>query len=325
MKKVSFIVPVYNVENYIERCIKSIMKQTYDNWELIIVDDGSTDKSGEIVDRLKKSDNRISVIHKINEGVSIARNSGLERAKGDYVLFVDGDDYVDSHYASYFVNIMVNNNADIVFSYNYYNEYSTDCITTDKIHHLSPLQAMESLYLNKTGVAVWNKIYSKEFLHKNHLQFNPEFWFAEGMTFNIEAFQCAKTIIAGEACLYHQVYNSESAVRKFNINSWYCGLRAMDFQRNIWKIQNIKLTNAWEYHKKEYNFGILKGIYQSQQENKYITEVKKCIKNLRAGIKYSLIVDIPIKAKIKSLIVAIFPKYMIKRAIKKEMKVVTKE
>lgn len=92
---VSIIVPVYNVEKYVERCIGSLTNQTYSNLEIIVVDDGTPDKSGEIVDRLAKADSRIRVFHKQNGGLSSARNYALDRAKGEYITFVDSDDYIE--------------------------------------------------------------------------------------------------------------------------------------------------------------------------------------------------------------------------------------
>lgn len=93
-KMVSIIVPAYNIELYLERCVESILKQTYTNLEIILVNDGSTDKTGIICDQLEKKDDRIVVIHKVNGGLSDARNAGIEMAHGEYLSFVDGDDYI---------------------------------------------------------------------------------------------------------------------------------------------------------------------------------------------------------------------------------------
>ena len=92
---ISVIIPIYNVEKYLEKCIQSIINQTYRNLEIILVDDGSTDSSGEIADKYKKLDNRVKVIHKINGGLSDARNKGCEIATGEYISFIDSDDYID--------------------------------------------------------------------------------------------------------------------------------------------------------------------------------------------------------------------------------------
>lgn len=113
-EKISVIVPVYNVENYLNRCVESLMSQTYRNIEIILVDDGSNDKSGEICDDLKEQDNRIRVIHKQNGGLSSARNAGLEVASGDYIAFVDSDDWVDANIYSLCINVMHRENCDVV-------------------------------------------------------------------------------------------------------------------------------------------------------------------------------------------------------------------
>ena len=91
---ISIIIPVYKVEKYLDKCIKSIVSQTYSNLEIILVDDGSPDESGKIADAYAVQDTRIKVIHKTNGGVSSARNSGIEAAKGDYICFTNGDDHI---------------------------------------------------------------------------------------------------------------------------------------------------------------------------------------------------------------------------------------
>ena len=94
-QKVSIVIPIYNVEKYLDRCIKSVVNQTYSNLEIILVDDGSTDSSGSLCDLWAKNDKRIYVIHKQNAGLGMARNSGLELSTGEYIFFLDSDDYVD--------------------------------------------------------------------------------------------------------------------------------------------------------------------------------------------------------------------------------------
>lgn len=101
--KVSIIIPVYNVESYLKKCIDSILLQTYTNFELILIDDGSTDQSYEICDEYSLNDKRIKVIHKINEGVSKARNLGLSISTGDYICFVDSDDWIDCDMLEYII------------------------------------------------------------------------------------------------------------------------------------------------------------------------------------------------------------------------------
>ena len=105
MPKISIIVPVYKVEAYLERCINSILKQDYQDFELLLIDDGSPDKCGEMCDEAQKKDHRIKSFHKENGGLSSARNYGLDRATGEYITFVDSDDYISDHYLSYLLEL----------------------------------------------------------------------------------------------------------------------------------------------------------------------------------------------------------------------------
>ena len=110
---VSVVVPVYKVEPYLERCIRSIIGQTYENLEIILVDDGSPDQCGAICDRFAQEDTRIKVYHKPNGGLSDARNYGVNRASGTYIAFIDSDDYISPHYIEYLYQLMVKYDADV--------------------------------------------------------------------------------------------------------------------------------------------------------------------------------------------------------------------
>ena len=114
MKKISIIVPVYKVESYLSRCIDSILAQTYQNFELILIDDGSPDCCGEICDNYAKKDDRIIIIHKPNGGLSSARNVGLDLATGDYIGFVDSDDYISINMYSDMIKLLEVNGLDII-------------------------------------------------------------------------------------------------------------------------------------------------------------------------------------------------------------------
>ena len=110
---ISVIVPVYNVEKYLDKCINSLINQSYNNLEIILIDDGSTDNCGEICDKYALKDNRIKVIHKKNEGLSAARNLGISISKGDYIIFIDSDDWVDKEILLKLLNLIKKYNSDI--------------------------------------------------------------------------------------------------------------------------------------------------------------------------------------------------------------------
>ena len=126
MKKdylISVIVPIYNVENYLYRCVNSIVQQSYDNLEIVLVDDGSTDRCGEICDDYCEKDSRIKVVHKRNGGLVSARKAGAAAASGDYVINVDGDDWVEKDYFENFVRGILSHEPDIIYSTKHYKDY----------------------------------------------------------------------------------------------------------------------------------------------------------------------------------------------------------
>ena len=114
MKKVSIILPIYNVEKYLEKCVNSVINQTYQNIEVILVDDGSKDSSGRICDKLVESDNRIKVIHKKNGGLASARNAGYEAATGEYIMYIDSDDCVKEETVKRCVDVIEKDKSDVV-------------------------------------------------------------------------------------------------------------------------------------------------------------------------------------------------------------------
>lgn len=115
MNKVSIILPIYNVEKYLEKCVNSVISQTYQNIEVILVDDGSKDSSGRICDELVESDNRIKVIHKKNGGLASARNAGYEMATGEYIMYIDSDDVIKNDIAEKCVSAMEKNNQMLLY------------------------------------------------------------------------------------------------------------------------------------------------------------------------------------------------------------------
>ena len=111
---VSVVVPIYNCEKYIEKCIKSILNQSFTNLEVILIDDGSTDKSGEICDYFAKQDNRVCVVHRENKGVALTRKEGIDISNGEFITFIDSDDYIDKDFIKNLYNEQELSRADIV-------------------------------------------------------------------------------------------------------------------------------------------------------------------------------------------------------------------
>ena len=166
---ISVIVPIYKVEKYLHKCIDSILAQTYTNLEIILVDDGSPDNCGKICDEYAAKDSRIKVIHQPNGGLSAARNAGLDIATGDYIGFVDSDDYIAPDMYEKLYNALVKNDADMaICDYQRFgNElpYDEMSLTTEVI---TGLQAMEkqNTVINCSFVVAWSKLY-KSFIFSN--------------------------------------------------------------------------------------------------------------------------------------------------------------
>lgn len=167
---ISVIVPVYKVEKYIHKCIESIINQTYDNLEIILIDDGSPDNCPKICDEYALRDNRIKVIHQENKGLSSARNKGIELAKGEYIGFVDSDDFVEPSMFQDLYNAIVKNNADISIC-NFYviNNKSKEKIIKNGLKNKQyyKIEALREILLdNEIQSYAWNKLYKRE-LFKN--------------------------------------------------------------------------------------------------------------------------------------------------------------
>lgn len=161
---ISVIVPVYNVENYISECLDSIINQTYKKLEIILVDDGSTDKSGDICEEYKIKDNRIKIIHQKNAGLSDARNAGIDIATGKYIQFIDSDDYIDKDMIETLYKLIVENNADISICSNYIlKDGITSCECSNKKYIYNRKEALKEILIDEAIRSyAWNKLFKKE-------------------------------------------------------------------------------------------------------------------------------------------------------------------
>lgn len=321
---VSIIIPVYNVEKYIERCIKSLINQEYEKIEIIAVDDGSLDKSLEIIDVIAQFDKRVILIHQENKGVSSARNRGLSEATGTYIMFVDGDDWVEPNYVSLFLKTIENSNALLVMNMNYYSDIGIRSdLANDDYCIISNSKAVEYIYSGKIFVAVWNKIYRKSFLDEYKIRFNIDIWFGEGMLFNIECLQYVDNVPVLDIALYHQEPNPESAMRSFNMDSYSCGLRSMQIQKNICQVFFPEVLDAWTLHNYGYNKSIIDGIVSTNNIKEYSNEYRKFVKLLRTDIRIPLKCKVSIKTKIKWILYFIAPRHtsmLVAKLQKKKMR-----
>ncbi|MBR2134357.1 MAG: glycosyltransferase family 2 protein [Eubacterium sp.] len=206
---ISVIVPVYKVEKYLDRCVESIVNQTYTNLEIILVDDGSPDNCPQKCDTWAQKDSRIKVLHIENNGVANARNTALEIAKGDYLTFVDSDDWVELDFIEILYTNLIDFNADIsICDFQINNE---DNVGDNDAHIFEKKEAIKAVAIGgyKAGV-LWNKLYKRNIVSGLKM---PDFACSEDLAFNYFAFEKAKKFVESNAKLYHYFQNSEGTVR----------------------------------------------------------------------------------------------------------------
>ena len=260
--KVSIIVPVYNTpEKALRECVESAMRQTMKDIEIILVDDGSSDGSGAICDEYASQDVRIKVIHKENGGLSAARNSGYEAATGEWVTFVDSDDWIDAATCQETYNLGEANNTDLVIFgtvqefENYKNPFKYHFHDGD-IFHGDECKKLQTEILEFTGniATAWAKLIRKSVLDKNSIEHNAELrQGSEGIEFNIRLFEHIQSAVFTDKIFYHYVYNPNSISAKHNEKNHYYVIRCFEeIRRQITASRNKEALEARFYKRFSY-------------------------------------------------------------------------
>ena len=320
---ISIIAPMYKIpKEYLLECFTSVVNQTYLNWEFIVVDDGSPDDSGLYCDELAKKDNRIKVIHQKNMGVSVARNTGIEHSNGDYIAFIDSDDWIDANYLQVFVDRLKNVDYDICIcnaiverknkkeNNDFFNNDSIKCNDDEKYQLQSQLvcRGLTSYHPPYVNVGVpWGKIYKKSFIMKNNIKFKPGVKRMQDNLFNLYAFKNANCISCINQRTYHYREFSESAVNKYNpdiISDFKPFLDELDKfvvneKNDIWiygankrKITSINsYMSSYFFHKKNKNNFIkkikeLKKYLKQDDIRNSVNNTNKSIMNIQEKIFY---------------------------------------
>ena len=210
---ISVIIPGYNIQNYVEKCLQSIKNQTYQNIEVILVDDGSTDRTGEIFDEFAKIDVRFKCIHQVNKGVSAARNLGLKVSKGEWICFVDGDDYLDINTFNDIMSVIANDKDIDAVMFEYCTVYSNDLICGHALKGeygiITNDQAMSNIYNCMPFSCA--KLYRRDLL--GNIEYKTEIYRGEDTIFAVEVFRRAKKIYSTNKAYYYYVQTDGSAVR----------------------------------------------------------------------------------------------------------------
>ena len=302
-KVVSIIIPAYNAEKYIEQCVKSVINQTYKHLEIIIVNDGSKDNTLDILEKLKSTDERIVLINQMNKGLPAARNTGLKKCSGDFIFFLDSDDWIERECIEILIEIEKENEVDIVF-FDYFKSFNDREIE----HHIYGKnfkycneQTNEFLLWDMRTITAWGKLYSKECIGTS--LYDEKMKTAEDVDFNYRVYKNVKTVFFTKKCLLHYRILEQSAIHGYDANV------KNKFQYPLSKIASYMKTNNERDLKAYYSFAAISYIVICQngvvrndkisntEKKRQIMEISKeeWVKDLFQNMKY---VSIPLSRKI---------------------------
>lgn len=223
MPTISIIIPVYKVEKYIRTCLDSILNQTFTDWEALLIDDGSPDNCGAICDEYATKDGRFRVFHKVNGGVSSARNLGIKKAQGEYITFVDSDDMLHSNTLDICINTIKTNNLDLLqFGFT----QSGDYILGNPKPKGIVLTSQDFFKINH-NVSIWGEVIKRDVLVNNNIQFIEGMKYAEDQVFVLHSILNSKRLMKIEDKLYYYRDNIESATHNEHPEDLYSSCKVL--------------------------------------------------------------------------------------------------
>lgn len=261
---ITVVIPVYNGKKYLEKCVESLQMNNYNDYELLLIDDGSTDGTSELCDTLASKDNHIKVFHLKNAGCSAARNFGVQRAEGKYILFVDQDDYVSSNYLER-VALSINKNPDmILFQWERVTRRDENINDSGQSIEIREYGVKDRKYLisnllyvtdpelkSASLVFPWAKAYSKDFLLKNNLLFNSDVKICEDVWFNISCLKKSTKVLFDTSRVYCYYDNPKSQGSSYNKECGEIGVTANllieELLGDLLNENEIKIANAYSH------------------------------------------------------------------------------
>lgn len=316
--KISIIMPVYRVEEYVGKCIESIQEQTYQNWELYAVDDGSPDKSGQVCEEYAAKDKRIKVLHKENGGAPSARNMAIDLADGDYFYFLDSDDWAEPTMLEDMVKLAEENKAQLVVAGYYIDTYYNDVdkFTQEQYVETKVFEDQKDFRLNAHRLfdknllyTPWNKLFDATYIKENKLYFPNTFW--DDFPFNVSVIKDIERVVVTEEKYYHFIRKrAESETAKYRSDMYDKREEEHQWMVDLYKYWGISLPEADEFIARRYIERIIGCIENVTNKNCTLSvkekkaEIKKMIssENARWAVKtarpnstYMKVMLLPIK------------------------------
>ena len=299
---ISIIIPVYNVEHYLDKCLESVINQTYKNIEIILINDGSTDDSLSILEKYKKVDKRVKVINKKNGGVSSARNAGLDICKGKYITFIDSDDYVDTDYVEILYKKAKKYDVDIVFS-NAIEVFKNGNTKNDKKIIKDILLDKEKTYKNlfsekNIKTACWGNLYKADII--KDIRFDTNLHIAEDFKFLVDVISNINNSVmipdrkyyyyVRENSLFHSIFNEDKIIKSICSEKWY---GEINYSKEL--VNKFMDTNLEKYAVRRYVRLIVTYMYALKIAKEEYRELKKLIKPYFLKYLFSDIVSLKLK------------------------------
>ena len=277
--KISVVIPVYNVAPYLQKCIESVRKQTYTNLEIILINDGSTDESGAICDKYKLLDDRIIVIHQKNAGQAVARNKGIDRASGEWIAFLDSDDWIEPEMYQSLIDIAISNEADIscCLSRNCTLVNVPEVNDNGNIIIYNSDDMIRGLFLSKIKFEVWDKIWKRDLI--SDVRFIKA-QIGEEVYFDRILFLRAKKM----ACI-QRTYHNYLCSRPGNTNASFkqarlCIFRELDYlAMDMKKRKRYDIANMVMCCSMDFAVDMYVNAYQAKQDKKVLNEIEKSFEN----------------------------------------------
>lgn len=281
--KISVIVPIYNVEKYLRHCINSIVNQSFKDIEVILVNDGSPDKCGEICDEYASNDSRIKTVHKPNGGLSDARNAGMEIANGEYICFIDSDDWIDTMMLEHLFSSLTSQSVDISvcgFCTQYENNnFSISTSLKNNSMFKGTKEIEEAIFqLDSIGAfnIVWNKLYSLKIIKNNQISFKKDGVPGEDLLFNCEYFKYINSVSFVNEELYYYIRRDEDTlVAKYRGNQYQQVKRFNKARKELYDFYNMKSEKCERCYAKEYVANIFSCVPNMYRKNSNLTNKQK--------------------------------------------------
>lgn len=278
---VSIIVAIYKSECFLNKLVSSILCQTYRNLDIILVDDGSPDGSGAMCDRYAAADSRISVIHKENGGVCDARNKGIERARGEYLCIIDGDDWLAPDYVEYLLDLIRRPGVRMSMTDSVFTTRDTAQNEEDSVAILTSEDAIAQIIYTRIPIGPWNKMYEMAMIKKAGITFCTK-WSGEGLYYSTMAAQAAGKVAIGHRRVYHYRLNNEnSGLTYYNVEMGINAAENIQLIKDSLTIRTPRTLNACDWHIwKNYGY-MLFLIVATGQEREYEERFRDCIRYIR--------------------------------------------